>query len=406
MKKLLVLVLVLVLLLALGSTAYAAVELEMNYWMSEQDEGILPAIEAFNASQDEIVVNASSIPWSQYWDKLVVGLPAGSAPDVFSINALNVVDYARNGYLLDITDLFESGAVDVTKYPAHTVATHTVDGVLRGIPRDFDAIAVYYNKTLFDEAGVEYPKDGWTWDEFIETAKKLTNPDAGVHGCSIAANGQAFGYDYIYGNGGMLFDENGMCVVNTPENVEAFQKLHDAIHVEKISATVEEQVEIAKNVRFLSGTDAMTFDGSWNMATYQEAYGDMLGVVSLPIMKEATTISHSLSWVGAATTKHPEEVKKFLTYLAGYEAQAQAAQAVIPAYEGTPELWAAKFADYNTDAFLGPIASGAAHPLPAANKNVQQIFARFNDYMTEMLSTGDIEANLAAMEAEFNELLK
>ena len=404
MKKLLVLVLVL--LLALGSTAYAAVELEMNYWMSEQDEGILPAIEAFNASQDEIVVNASSIPWSQYWDKLVVGLPAGSAPDVFSINALNVVDYARNGYLLDITDLFESGAVDVTKYPAHTVATHTVDGVLRGIPRDFDAIAVYYNKTLFDEAGVEYPKDGWTWDEFIETAKKLTNPDAGVHGCSIAADGQAFGYDYIYGNGGMLFDENGMCVVNTPENVEAFQKLHDAIHVEKISATVEEQVEIAKNVRFLSGTDAMTFDGSWNMATYQEAYGDMLGVVSLPIMKEATTISHSLSWVGAATTKHPEEVKKFLTYLAGYEAQAQAAQAVIPAYEGTPELWAAKFADYNTDAFLGPIASGAAHPLPAANKNVQQIFARFNDYMTEMLSTGDIEANLAAMEAEFNELLK
>ena len=41
---------------------------------------------------------------------------------------------------------------------------------------------------------MEYPKDGWTWDEFIETAKKLTNPDAGVHGCSIAANGQAFGY--------------------------------------------------------------------------------------------------------------------------------------------------------------------------------------------------------------------
>ena len=71
-----------------------------------------------------------------------------------------------------------------------------------------------------------------------------------------------------------------------------------------------------------------------------------------------------------------------------------------------PSCGAAKFADYNTDAFLGPIASGAAHPLPAANKNVQQIFARFNDYMTEMLSTGDIEANLAAMEAEFNELLK
>ena len=106
------------------------------------------------------------------------------------------------------------------------------------------------------------------------------------------------------------------------------------------------------------------------------------------------------------TTEHPEEVKKFLTYMAGYDAQAQAAEAVIPAYEGTAELWAAKFADYNTDAFLGAIKSGAAHQLPAANKNVQQIFTRFNDYMTEMLTTGEIESNLAAMEAEFNELLK
>ena len=87
-------------------------------------------------------------------------------------------------------------------------------------------------------------------------------------------------------------------------------------------------------------------------------------------------------------------------------AQAQAAEAVIPAYEGTAELWAAKFADYNTDAFLGAIKSGAAHQLPAANKNVQQIYTRFNDYMTEMLTTGEIESNLAAMEAEFNELLK
>lgn len=404
MKK--VLVLVLALMLAMSSTAFAAVELEMNYWMEEQNEGILPAIDAFNASQDEIVVNASAIPWDQYWDKLVVGLPAGSAPDVFSINALNVVDYARNGYLLDITDLIESGAVDVSKYPEHTIVTHTVDGVLRGVPRDYDAIAVYYNKDMFDAAGVAYPEEGWTWDEFIEIAKQLTDAENGIYGCSIAAGGQAFGYDYIYGNGGQLFDENGMCVVNSPENVEAMQKLYDAIHVHGISASVEEQVEITKDVRFLSGMDAMTFDGSWNLALFAETYGESLGIVSLPIMKEASTISHSLSWVGAATTEYPDEVKTFLTYLAGYDAQAQSAEAVIPAYEGCADLWAAKFANYNTAAFLDPIENGAAHALPAANKNVQEIFTRFDDYMTAMLSEGNIEENLAAMEAEFNELLK
>ena len=188
MKK--ILVLVLALAMALGSTAFAAVELEMNYWMSEQETGIMAAVDAFNASQDEIHVNASTVPWGQYWDKLVTGLPAGSAPDIFSINALNVRDYARNGYLLDITDLFESGRVDVEKFAPSAVETHTVDGTLWGIPKDYDSIAVFYNKDMFDAAGVEYPADDWTWDQFIETAKALTDADNGIYGVAVAPTGQ------------------------------------------------------------------------------------------------------------------------------------------------------------------------------------------------------------------------
>lgn len=403
MKKFLVLTLAL--LMVLSSTAFAAVELEMNYWMSEQETGIMAAVEAFNASQDEIVVNASTVPWGQYWDKLVTGLPAGSAPDIFSINALNVRDYAKNGYLLDITDLFD-GEVDLSKFPQHIIDTHTVNGTLWGIPKDYDSIAVFYNKDMFDAAGVEYPTDGWTWDEFIATAKALTDAENGIYGCSIQPSGQQFGYDYLYGNGGKLFDENGMCVVNTPEAAEAFQKLADAILVEGISATVEEQVEINADTRFQSGMDAMTVNGSWNVGTYVDVWGESLGIVSLPKMAQPMTVSHGLSWVGAASTEHPEEVKKFLAFMGTYEAQATTAEVVIPAYEGTEALWAEKFADYNTDAFLKPIAEGNAVGLPAADKNTQEIFTRFDDYMTEMLSTGEIESNLEAMEAEFNELLK
>ena len=404
MKK--VLVLVLALVLALGSTAFAAVELEMNYWMAEQEDGIMAAVEAFNESQDEIVVNASVVPWAQYWDKLVVGLPAGSAPDVFSINALNVRDYAVNGYLLDITDLFESGAVDATKFPQHIIDTHTVNGTLWGIPKDYDCIAVYYNKDLFDAKGVAYPQDGWTWEEFVETAKTLTDVENGIYGACIEANGQSVGYDYLFANGGKLFDENGMCCVNTPEAAEAFQKLADAILVDKISPTAEEVVETSADTRFQSGMIAMTFTGSWNMALYVDTLGESLGVVSLPTMKDYATVSHGLSWCGAASTQHPEEVKKFLTWMGSYDAQLLTADVVIPAYEGCAEVWAEKFADYNTAAFINPIKDGKAVPLPAANKNVQQIFTDFDNYLTEMFSTGEIATNLEAMENAFNELLK
>ena len=403
MKKLLVLVLALV--MALSSTAFAAVELEMNYWMSEQETGIQAAVDAFNASQDEIHVNASTVPWGQYWDKLITGLPAGSAPDVFSINALNVRDYARNGYLLDITSLFDDGSVDLAKFPQHVIDTHTVDGTLWGIPKDFDSIAVFYNKDMFDAAGVEYPSDDWTWDDMIATAKALTDADNGIYGICITAAGQECCYDFIFSNGGQVFDETGACVVNSPETAEALQKLYDAIAVEGISPSVEDQVEINADTRFQSGMVAMAFGGSWNMGTYADVFGESLGVAPMPIMKERKTISHCLSWVGAASTQHPEEVKKFLAFMGTYDAQAQTADFVIPAYEGCDALWAAKFEGYNTAAFLGAATEGWAVPLPAADKNTQQIFTRFDDYMAEILSSGEVEANLAAMQDEFNGLL-
>ncbi len=81
------------------------------------------------------------------------------------------------------------------------------------------------------------------------------------------------------------------------------------------------------------------------------------------------------------------------------------ADSVIPAYEGCADLWAANFEGYNTEAFLGAASEGWAVPLPAADKNTQEIFVRFEDYMTEMLSTGNVEENMAAMQDEFNALL-
>jgi multiple sugar transport system substrate-binding protein len=99
-----------------------------------------------------------------------VSIPAGTAPDVFSVNALHMVDYIHNGYLLDISDLFENGTVDLANYAPQTYSTSTVNGETWGIPRDFDTIAVFYNKAIFDQANVAYPADDWTWDDFVTPA--------------------------------------------------------------------------------------------------------------------------------------------------------------------------------------------------------------------------------------------
>lgn len=74
-------------------------------------------------------------------------------------------------------------------------------------------------------------------------------------------------------------------------------------------------------------------------------------------------------------------------------------------YEGCDALWAAAFEGYNTEAFLGAANQGWAMPLPAADKNTQEIFTKFDNYMAEILSGGNVEENLAAMQDEFNALL-
>ena len=183
------------------------------------------------------------------------------------------------------------------------------------------------------------------------------------------------------------------------------QKLQDGILVEGVSPTVEAQVEIDNDTMFQSGMIAMCFGGSWNVGTYVDVFGESLGIAPLPIMKERKTISHCLSWVGAASTKYPEEVKKFLAYMGSYDAQALTADVVIPAYEGCADLWAKKFEGFNTEAFLGAADQGWAVLLPAADKNTQEIFTNFDNYMAEILSGGNVEENLAKMQDEFNGLL-
>lgn len=403
MKKLLVLTLAL--LMALSSTAFAAVELEFNYWSSEQEAGITAVVDAFNASQDEIHVTATIVPWDQFWEKLSVGLPAGSAPDVFTINALNVVDYAKNGYLLDISDLFESGAVDLSKFPQSAIDTHTVDGTLWAVPKDYDNIAVFYNKSMFDAAGIEYPTNDWTWDEFIEIARQLTDVDSGIYGAALTPKGQQLVYDYIAGNGGEIFDEEGNCVVNSPENVETLTKLAEAFLAGDITPSVEALVEIDANTRFQSGMAAMTFDGSWYTAEYVECWGDDLGIVALPVMKEHKTTSHSLGWAASASTEHPEEVKTFLTYLGSQEAGELLSSVVIPAYEGTDTMWSDTYAAYGADVFTTAAAENWTVALPAASHNAAEVFDTFDNYMSEILSSGEVESNLAALQDEISALI-
>ena len=393
MKKVLSLVLALAMVLSFALTANAeTTKLEMLCWMSEQQEGIDAMVGAFNASQSDIEVTVSYMSKSAYFEKLNIGLPAGSAPDIIALNVPSDIDYSTKGYLLNINDLFESGAIDLSKYPEHTVKAHTINGVISGVPRDYDAIAVYYNKSLFDAAGVAYPTGDWTWEQFVETCKQLTNADAGVYGTALGSYPNSVVYDMIYSNGGAAFDADGKCVLNSAEAKDALQKLADLILVDHAAPTMEDLAEMGAGDRFLNGTVAMLFNGSWSMASYVEALGSDLGVCALPAMGEKpASISHSLIWAIPACTKNVDAAKTFLTYLASYDSQAMTANSVIPAYEGTDTLWVENFADYGAAVFTDMVSNGYAVSLPYSMTASEETYNMIKSGFADVLATGNVD---------------
>ena len=100
------------------------------------------------------------------------------------MNGVHADTYIEGGMMLSLSDLVEDSELIDWKedFPATLTAQYERDGEIYAIPKDFDTIAVWYNKQIFDEAGVEYPSDDWTWEEMVETARKLTNKEKGIYG--------------------------------------------------------------------------------------------------------------------------------------------------------------------------------------------------------------------------------
>ena len=110
------------------------------------------------------------MPWEDYWTKLQTGVAGGSTNDVFWINAANLPVYAAQGAIVPIQAIVDDGSIDVDAYPDPCAVSIPSKGRSIGIPRDFDTIALFYNKDLFDKAGVEYPTGDWTWDDLRAAA--------------------------------------------------------------------------------------------------------------------------------------------------------------------------------------------------------------------------------------------
>lgn len=331
--------------------------LSVMIWDTYQEPGLTEILNDFT-EETGIEAEIQVVTWDDYWTLLSAGAQGGSMPDVFWMHSNEAERYMSNEMLLDLTDrIAESDSIDMSKYPEDITELYTYDGKNYAIPKDVDTIALWYNKTLFDEAGLAYPTADWTWDDLYEAAKALTKDGVYGFGCS-ATNNQAGYYNLIYDMGGYVInDDKTASGYDDPNTIKAMQYFEKMIQ-EGIMPSQQTMSESAEDVLLGSGTLAMTTQGSWMLSSFKdnEYISQNCDCVELP--KDAASgkrvsIYNGLGWAASADTDNPDEAWQLIEYLGSEEAQTRQAElgVTMSAYEGTSEAWAGS-ADFNLQAYL------------------------------------------------------
>ena len=317
-------------------------------------------IAAFEQENLGVQVDLQVVPWADYWPKLQTSLSAGTAWDVFWINAPYFPVYESYGVISDLSDEYRKAGVDLDKFPKALVEMYQVDGRPYTLPWFFDTLVFYYNKARFDEAGLKYPNADWTLDDVQAAAEQLRNKEAKQWGIYLNTYSQSI-WGILLSNGGQIFTEDRMGLAYTqPKSLEVWQKFYRLFEQDLSPAPSVIKAgggTSAVHSMLASGMIAMVNDGSWSYNPLRKQMDENLGVSLLPAAKagqKSATILHGLGHVAYTKSKHLDAAKKLALYMTSPKAQEILARAnsVIPAYQTATALWVESFAYPEAGAIL------------------------------------------------------
>lgn len=187
MKKVLGLCLILSVLAAFGAVAQTKAPTELTVWMGSWWSDKVPQItKEFEAAYPQYKLKIDALPINGYFDNAAAAILAGNPPDVLDIDITQVATFAAKNLLTDISSTVES-KLKASDFIKLCWEYSHYKGKMYGMPNRGTGNVYFYNKKMFDDAGVAYPKDGWNYDDLLAMAKKITVPGQ-KYGVGIAAD--------------------------------------------------------------------------------------------------------------------------------------------------------------------------------------------------------------------------
>lgn len=312
----------------------AVTKLKFTFWGSEMEKSAIEQmVAAFETQNPDIDVEAIQIPYEEYAARITSMIQSGESPDVGYMSGLQAQLWAKDGKLLDLTDIIANDPLLSTNLLA--TRYYYAPGKIAGVNTAVEATLLFYNKSLFDAAGLPYPPSdpskAWTWDEFVAAATRLTvdvngrHPDeVGFDPEKIRTYGVAFDkiyegwtmYPFIFSNGGqMVNDEGTRILLDSPEASEAMQKLTDLMWVQHVAPTPLQDQNLPSYVTLLqTGNLAMHISGHWSLIDYASVKDLQFGVAVLPKFKQPVTVILGSPTVIFAGTKNRDAAIRFYKF--------------------------------------------------------------------------------------------
>jgi len=330
-----------------GSGGGKTVTLTYALWDPHEQVGYQQSIDEFEKLYPNIHVDIENIPYGNYEQKMIAEFITGGAPDLFWVNTPWLATFIKDGMLTNLTPLIHRDHVDMSQYYPQLVALHSVGSKVYGLPKDWDTIALYYNKAYFAKQHLTVPANlSWNTDgtgSFVTFLKEATTDTSGHNALSpqfnpgkIATYAIAINNDPQGGWGNYAAEAGGKVIpypgapyttLTTPQmndGVTFLTKYLTGAHV-MVPGDLSGPNANGANLEqmFAQGQVAMWEQGDWNTVTVKTSVTFPVGVATLPAGPNGRVSVFNGLIDGLNThTPHPNEAWELEKWLGSARSQA------------------------------------------------------------------------------------
>ena len=253
--------------------------------------------------------------------KLSTAFSGGKPPDVFLVNFREYSQFVTRGAVEPIGSHFSDHDVDLEAYYPQPVEAFTYEGELQCMPQNISSLVVYYNRALFEEAGLGHPADDWSWEDFRRTALTLTKGDQ--HGLGIEPQVIRLA-PFAWSNGGEVVDDLEQptrLTLDDPATREALEFLVSLVRDDEVVPNEEELTAQDLETRFVTGKLGMLLSSRKDTPVFREVSGLDWDVAALPVAGERAGILHSDGYCIAQQSDKIDDAARYIAYATGEQGQ-------------------------------------------------------------------------------------